>query len=211
MAPRLITLAIWLAAVAGALAWILPLLGRPVPVPPQAVVATAALPAGGAERLLGSPPPEAVEAAAPAESRFKLIGVVAPRRGSAPGLALISVDGKPARAVAVGREVDAGTTVLAVGPRKVELGPADGTPTLTLELPALPEPSRGRPAEVASATPAPPSLPPPAATPVPSPTGTPAYGAAAALTRAPRGAFRRPRAVQQPVPGVPAGGAEARQ
>src|SRR5574340_820545 len=165
MASRLITLAIWLAAVAGALAWILPLLVRPAPVPPQAVVAAAALPSGGAERLLGTPPAAAVKPPPPAESRSKLIGVVASRRGSGSGLALISVDGKPARAVAVGREVDAGTTVLAVGRRKVDLGPTNGAPTVTLELPALPEPNRGRPAEVAAAAPEPPSTPPAAQVP----------------------------------------------
>ncbi len=202
MASRLITLAIWIAAVAGGLAWVLPLFGRPTPVPPQAVVAQTALPSGGAERLLGAPPLAALEPPRPADSRFKLVGVVAPRRGSAPGLALISVDGKPARAVAVGREVDAGTTVLAVGRRKVDLGPADGAPTLTLELPALPEPSRGRPAEIASASPAPnPGGFPPSAAPV-APGSVPMFGAAAAPgPRAP--APRLPRPMQPTPPAAP--------
>jgi general secretion pathway protein C len=217
MAARLITLAIWFAAVVGGMAWMLPLLGRPAPVPPRAVVAAAALPSGGAERLLGTPPPAAVKPPPAAESRFKLIGVIAPRRGNAPGLALISVDGKLARAVAVGQEVDAGTTVLAVGRRKVDLGPADGAPTLTLELPALPEPNRGRPAEVASAVPTPPN--PggfaPSAAPV-RPGGVPMFGTAA---RGPT----PPQPVQplapQPLPtapapqplGEPAGGGDSRQ
>ncbi len=220
MAARLITLAIWFAAVVGGMAWMLPLLGRPAPVPPRTVVAAASLPSGGAERLLGTPPPAAVKAPPPAESRFKLIGVIAPRRGSAPGLALISVDGKLARAVAVGHEVDSGTTVLAVGRRKVDLGPADGAPTLTLELPALPEPNRGRPAEIASAAPTPPTPNPggfaPSAAPV-RPGGVPMFGAPGRGPTAPIPQSVQPPAPGQlpatpaPQPGEPAGSGDPRQ
>lgn len=147
------TTSVWIAAVAGGVAWLLPLAGKPTPVPPQAVLATAQPPAAmaGAERLLGTPPPAPVAAtpAAPEESRFKLLGVIAPRRAGGSGLALISVDGQPARVVAVGREVDAGVRVIDVAHRRVQLGPRPGTPTATLELPPLAEPNRGVPGGMA--------------------------------------------------------------
>lgn len=151
MKLRLVTLAtivVWIAAAAGGLAWLLPLAGRPTPVPPQAVLATQPPVAiGGAERLLGTPPPVVVAAApTPAEeSRFKLLGVIAPRAAGGSGLALISVDGRPARVVAVGREVDTGLRVLTVSLRRVDLGSAPGAPTTTLELPPMAEPTRGVP------------------------------------------------------------------
>lgn len=146
------TLAVWIVAIAGALAWLLPLAGSPIPLPPQAVLALAPPPAaaGAAERLLGTPPVAEIAAAAPTpeESRYKLLGVIAPRHAGGSGLALISVDGQAPRAVAVGREVEPGTRVIAVSHRRVDLGAGTGAPTTTLELPAIPEPSRGRPGDV---------------------------------------------------------------
>lgn len=152
MSSRLITLTIWLAAVAGAVAWAVPMLRTPTP--SQAVSGSMAVPAiaGSLERLLGSPAPTAAMAAAAApvaQGRFKLLGVIAPEHSGASGLALISVDGKPARAVSVGREVDPGIRVLAVAHRRVDLGESAGAPNIMLELPLLPEASLGRPAGTA--------------------------------------------------------------
>ena len=155
MSTRFVTLAIWLAAVAGGLAWAL--LGRPMPAPPQAAMVGMAMltVAGAVEPVLGTPASATTKAAAPPpdDSRFKLLGVIAPHHGGTSGLALISVDGKPARAVAVGGEVDSGTRVLAVVDRQVVLGTAAGAPTVTLELPASSEAGRGRQAEAAAPAP----------------------------------------------------------
>jgi hypothetical protein len=70
-----------------------------------------------------------------ASSRYELLGVV--RHGSA-GAALISVDGKPARTVLVGRAVAEGSevTLAALGARTATLKPKDGE-VITLDMPAL--------------------------------------------------------------------------
>jgi len=151
MGARLTSLLIWAVVAATAVAWGLRLSARPLAVPGHASTAGPA-PAAGADlsRLLGNAPPEpvAVEATVPADARFKLLGVVAPREGQVgSGLALISVDGRPARAVAVGHELEPGLTVRRVDHRRVELGRGDGGASVALELPALAEASRGRPAD----------------------------------------------------------------
>lgn len=152
MMSRLLSLLIWALVAAGAVFWGLRLFTRPSPVPGGAVVATApAAATGDLDRLLGAPPVQAVAEAAvvQADSRFKLLGLVAPRAGrlsgQGSGLALISVDGKPARAVAVGREVEAGgLRLLAVSQREADLGLAGGAPSVKLVLPMLAEANRGR-------------------------------------------------------------------
>lgn len=156
MTARLTTLLIWAAVLAGAVAWGLPLFTRGTPVPAGASLAVPAPPAGGGlVRLLGQPPavPVAQAPVVAVESRFQLLGVVAPRPGVASGLALIAVDGKPARALAVGRELEPGLRLLTVGHRQVELGAAAGAPSVTLSLPPLAEAQRGRPGEMAAAQP----------------------------------------------------------
>ena len=151
MTARLTTLLIWAAVLVGAVAWGLPLFTRSTPVPPGASLAVPAPPAGAdLARLLGQAPvqQEEVEPAVVADSRFRLLGVVAPRPGQGRGLALISVDGKPARAVGVGRELEPGLRLLTVGHRQAELGPAAGTTQVTLTLPPLAEAQRGRPGDL---------------------------------------------------------------
>ena len=148
MGVRCVTLTRWLAAVTGAVAWAVPMLRQPTPMPSQAAMGGMPVPAiaGSLERLLGTSAPTAAKAAAALapQSRFKLLGVIVPLHSGASGLALISVDDKPARAVAVGREVDPGIRVLAVAHRRVELGQSAGAPIIVLELPSLPEASRVR-------------------------------------------------------------------
>ena len=148
----MLSLLIWALVAGCALFWGLRLFTRPQPVPGGAVVATAPVAATGElDRMLGAPPVQAVAeaAAVQADSRFKLLGLVAPRAGTGggqgSGLALISVDGKPARAVAVGREVEVGgLRLLAVSQREADLGTARGAPTVKLVLPMLAEANRGR-------------------------------------------------------------------
>ena len=150
MTSRLLSLFIWLLVAASAAYWGLRLLVRPQPVPGQAVVAAGpAAAVGDLSRLLGQAPVQAAAqpAQVAAESRFRLVGVVAPRTGQASGLALISVDGKPPRTVGVGREVEPGLRLLSVSQRQADLGAGGSAPRMALMLPMLAEPNRGRPAD----------------------------------------------------------------
>jgi general secretion pathway protein C len=71
---------------------------------------------------------------------------MAPRAGTAGsegGVALIAVDGKPARAFPVGKRVDGDLVLQSVSLRSAELGPGQGAASLRLELPALAAPATG--------------------------------------------------------------------
>lgn len=126
-------------AAASAVAWGLKLAARPsatpVPVTP-ARAAVAADPAALA-RLLGSMPSALGTPAAPSlASRFQLVGVAA--RASHTGVALISVDGKPARPYRVGANIDEGLVLQSVEGRRALIGPpGKAPPVLTLELPPV--------------------------------------------------------------------------
>ena len=198
MMSRLLSLLIWALVAACAVFWGLRLFTRPQAVPGGAVVATAPTAATGElERMLGAPPVQVVAEAAvvQADGRFRLLGLVAPRAGQVnghgSGLALISVDGKPARAVAVGREVEAGgLRLLAVSQREADLGAAGGAPTVKLVLPMLAEANRGRLGDA-----------PGMATPV-QPLLLPGAGAFGQPQRVPQGAAAGPQAR---MPGLPLG------
>jgi general secretion pathway protein C len=152
MLARIAAFVIWAAVAAGAAFWGMKLFARPTPVPAHAtLVNPAAVVAGDLGRLFGAEPAPAVEtamAAAPAaDARFRLIGVVAPR-GTGPregGVALIALDGKPAKAYRVGAAVDGEWVLLGVHARGAALGPRGQPAQVALELPALPPPSTGVP------------------------------------------------------------------
>jgi general secretion pathway protein C len=193
MGSRLVSFVVWAAVAATAVFWGLRLVASPLRAPEHAVTVGQDTPLGGdLTRLLGAapPPPAKAAAAAPADNRFRLVGVVA-ERGDAPasGLALISVDGRPPKAYGLGATVDGLTVVLAVRHRAVELGPRGGPAQSTLELATLPEAARG-------------NLPPPAT----------AYGATAPVPQPPAvqplGMPQPPPAMQpaQPVPVPPPNG-----
>ena len=127
-------------------------LGASSPVAPAHTVAVglAALPKGDLTRVFGAAPPKpannAVVVESPLASRFKLLGVAAPRRdGDRNGLALIAVDGKPARSFAVGSTVDGDLLLQAVHARGAKIGARGAQPQVHLELPPLPQPSTGSP------------------------------------------------------------------
>ena len=83
-------------------------------------------------KALGAAPVQS--ASASLASRFVLVGVM--DGGPAQGVALISVDGKPAKPYRVGQTVSDGFVVVGTGPKKAELGPQLGAAaTLLLELP----------------------------------------------------------------------------
>lgn len=127
--------------------WLIQLLAKPLATPPQALPAVErqGLQAD-LTRLFGAATPAAVEAEAPpAESRFKLLGVVAPKNTrsahAGEGVALISVDGV-ARTVRVGALVEGNLRLLRVDGRSASLGEA-GVSSLTLQMMALPPAATG--------------------------------------------------------------------
>jgi len=151
MFARLSAFVIWSLVAAAAVFWALRFGVSGPQAPAYAVpIDRAAPPRGDLARLLGAPPVVAVaeEARPEAPSRFRLVGVMAPRSSTpegtgAYGLALIAVDGKPARAFAVGAKLDSELVLQSVGLRTASLGTAQGPRSVLLELPALPAPATG--------------------------------------------------------------------
>ncbi|MDH5340079.1 MAG: hypothetical protein OEW22_09915 [Rubrivivax sp.] len=140
---RWATLAIWAGVAASALGWGLRLFSPGLPVPPHATSVS------GAQALRGDPilllgraddPEPAVAEVPVAPSRFRLIGVLAPRlpQAAGEGVALIAIDDRPPRAYRVGTVVE-GDLVL----QRVRAGGADlGTrgadqPRMALQAPPL--------------------------------------------------------------------------
>ena len=140
MSTRWWTFAAWTLAAASALFWGLRLFVPAPPVPARTPVAAAGpVVRSDLTRLLGvdPPPPVVVAAAEPApDARFQLIGVVSPRSSQAAreGLALIAVDGKPAKAFRVGAVVDGQTVLKSVAARGAMLGPRDGAAIVALNI-----------------------------------------------------------------------------
>ncbi len=135
--PRVWTFLVW-ALVAGSVAyWGLRWSGaesQVLPAPPALPLA-ASMDTAAVARALGNAG-TAVKPAVSSSSRFVLVGVVA-RTASRTGAALIAVDGKPAKPVAVGAKVEEGLFLLTVAARRASLGPQlDGPATVSLELPA---------------------------------------------------------------------------
>ena len=170
MASRIFELIVWAAVAASLAYWGLRWLAQPTGVPAHATPVSLD---GGAQgemrRLLAGPPKPASgadtglqSAAAALVARLKLLGVVAPRReGDTGGVALLSIDGKPPRAVRVGGAIDGETVLLALTQRGASIGPSGGPAAATLDLPLLPPPAIG-------------SLPPPTGATMSPPGGAPA-------------------------------------
>src|SRR5689334_16359781 len=98
---------------------------------------------GDLAKLLGREAiaPTAAAAQPEAASRFKLMGVVAPKNAavsSEEGLALMSVDGKPPRHYRVNSAVDGDIWLLSVSSRGAALGPRGGPANINIALPPPP-------------------------------------------------------------------------
>jgi general secretion pathway protein C len=150
MFARLSAFVIWSLVGATAAFWALRLAARPPQVPPYALaVGNAATVRGDLGRLFGTAPRQsgAVAQAPEAPSRFKLLGVMAPRGDAQAepghGVALIAVDGKPPKPFTVGAQLDGDLVLQSVSLRTASLGPAQGARSVLLELPALPPPNSG--------------------------------------------------------------------
>lgn len=208
MSARWATFLVWALVAASAAAWGLKLFVTAPGAPPQVAVAgQSQLPRGDITRVLGADAP-AVDPNAgeslvgtPVDSRFQLLGVVAPRgsetaRGA---VALIAVDGKPARAFRVGALVDGDHVLQAVRLRGADLGPAGGNVAVALNIPPPAPAATGTLPDARSQGSATPPPPMPARPPAfaPPPTVAPAAPPAAAPRRAPMSA---PTPVPQAMP-----------
>ncbi len=86
------------------------------------------------ERALGAQA-QVAQAAPTLASRFQLVGVLNADANS--GVALISVDGKPAKPFRVGKPIAEGLVVQSTQAKRVQIGATlDGPSTLSLDLPA---------------------------------------------------------------------------
>ncbi len=180
-----------------------------------------------ARSLFGQlPPAAAARDAAPVSSNIRVLGILAagPR-----GSALLSVDGRPGKAHAVGDLVDGKLRVLAIDAREVRLGDDQGGLRQSLPAPARadlavltrgPAPAAGNPTGAPGSTPAGPAsvvptappgpntgtVPPAAAfSPSPSTSITPATspGSPAPQAGLPQPAMASPGMPPAPAPGAP--------
>lgn len=149
MLARLFAFAIWAAVTASLMAWALRLFADSPRSPAYTVAVDSRGTRGDFARVFGrSELPATAGAAVPpppaASSRFKLVGVAAPRDARVEGgLALISVDGKPAKAVGVGRTIDEDWMLRSVSRNGARLASNVGAETLDLEVPPMPAANRG--------------------------------------------------------------------
>jgi general secretion pathway protein C len=162
MTAAVVAFLTWAAVAAAAVFWGLRLFVPGAPTPEAGIAASRASTLAPADltRLLGvgSPTSDAGRAAAaPADARFKLLGVAALQDNGAASrsLALLSIDGKPARSFRVGAVVDGDWVLQQVDARSVSIGPPGGAPALTLSLPPLPVAARAGVPVPAAATAAP--------------------------------------------------------
>lgn len=176
MTARVTAFVVWAAVAASAVFWLLRLAASSPAAPAYTVtVAAAAAPRGDLARVLGAPPQSTNAAPLPSEpalaARFKLLGVAAPRQGGDQvGLALIAVDGKPARGYQVGAPIDGALVLQSVHARGAALGAPGAPAQVTLELPPLPAAATSaRPPGAAPAPMVPVPAPPIAAAPPPAP------------------------------------------
>lgn len=155
MSSRLIALLVWGLAAASVVFWAMRLVTTAAPVPDGTRLAMNGPLAGGdLSRLVGAPRVEAgpaVAAPPPAASRFKLTGIVSTssrrhHEGPAgPGVAIISIDGAPARAYRVGDVIDGQLALWSVALRSARIGDRSGagSEAFVLELPPPAAPATG--------------------------------------------------------------------
>ena len=156
MLARWWAFAVWALVAGSALFWGLRLFAQAPQAPAQTMVAELGAGArGDLTRVFGPDPVAMAQAAEPepvADARFQLIGVVSPRGGGAnsQGLALIAVDGKPAKAYRVGSVVDGQTVLQSVQARGAALGPRGGAVQVALNMAPPVAPATGTLADPAS-------------------------------------------------------------
>jgi general secretion pathway protein C len=149
MFARLVTALIWVLVAASGTFWGVKLFAHEAAMPAQSAAASSSSPSlpgtSDVARLLGAITLDTGSSdQAPAlKSRLRLVGVIPTQRGGASGIALIAADGKMARAFRVGASVDGAMVLQSVAFRSANIGPAQGSPAVVLELPSVPLPSSG--------------------------------------------------------------------
>lgn len=147
MMARLSAFVIWALVAAALVFWGMRLVVQADPVPLNAaVVGESTSVRGDLSRLFGAEPVAQVAAAPAMSSRFRLLGVMAAKaapEGMTPGVALISIDGKPARAFTAGARIEDQLVLQNVSLRTASIGVEKGPASFVLELPALPPPATG--------------------------------------------------------------------
>lgn len=219
MSARWVTFLVWALVAASAAAWGLKLFVTAPTAPPQVAVAgQSQLPRGDVTRVLGADAPPPVDpaagetlASAPADARFQLVGVVAPRGNETArgGVALIAVDGKPPKAFPIGAVVDGDHIVQAIRARGADLGPVGGKVAVALNIPPPAAAATGTLPNAApgGATPPAAARPPAGAAPAgATPGATPGAPAASPATQ-PRRANAGGPAAATPAPTPPPAGA----
>jgi general secretion pathway protein C len=150
MRVRLLTFVVWALLAGSSAYWLLKLLPGSTPVPPQALLAGDGAGANAdLSRLLGPPRGAAEAPLVAADSRFKLIGLVAPKQSSerhaGEGVAVIAVDDKPPRTVRIGALVDGDLQLLVLDAKSAGLG-SQGVVSMRLNLaPPAPPATGSRP------------------------------------------------------------------
>jgi general secretion pathway protein C len=140
MSARITAFAVWALLAASVVFWLLKLTVSPLPAPADTVAVVDGAPSRvDLTRLLGSTPVSvAVEAAVAVESRFRLVGVLAPKKGwsAAEGVALIAIDGAPAKPYRVGANIESDLQLLSLTARSAALGVAakPDSPQVVLQL-----------------------------------------------------------------------------
>ena len=145
---RLVTLLVWMAVGISAVAWWQTGVTSARPTGPVTGVAVEAgvAPADWSPLLRASASGTAA-AVAPSiadAGRFRLLGVAGPMQGgSRTGVALLSIDGCPVRALKAGQTIDGPFTLLEINAHEVRIGRDGGPATITLRVPLLPPASTG--------------------------------------------------------------------
>ena len=167
---RVLTLVAWGLGAWSATYWSLKFVGtRAAPVPVPAISAAPAGEPALIARVFGpvidKPVENPVVPQAPDPSkRFALVGVVYHRANA--GVALLSVEGKPARPYRVGSIIDEGYTLKSVTGHSATLATRQSSVSFTIHLPGTAAPLASPPAPAASAAPGSVTLPANAANPL---------------------------------------------
>jgi general secretion pathway protein C len=150
MVSRIFALMVWAACAAGLAYWGLRWLAKPLPVPPHSsTVSLTPEPKGDMARLLTAPETSPEAAGPSAEqsalaARIQLIGLMAAAgNGSGPSVALLAIDGKPAKAFRVGQTIDGEQVVQAITRQGVDIGLPGQPATATLPAQTLPAAATG--------------------------------------------------------------------
>jgi general secretion pathway protein C len=138
---------IWALVAASTAFWGIKIFAAKLPVPSGAQAPQAIATNGPMERLFGAIVVASVAAPVqhPESERFQLVGVIAPPQGSSSqgGVAIVSIDGQPARAWHVGATLDGNVTLVAVARRTADFGPPGGPTAFSLQLPEPAAPETG--------------------------------------------------------------------